>query len=598
MDSYWGPNKYILLCIERFSKFPSAKITSSTSAKTVIEFLQDYIFLHGITYSIREDHATCFTSQNFKLFCDSNNIKIIFCTVGDHRSNGLVKKLVHTVKIKLLAISQEHQKCTLQKAVSKIIWNLRSSYKSKIKCSPFEIHYNRKPNTIWKQLASVKPSIGISDKGKSILSKERANKYELVAKKNLTPAEKGYDTDYAPSSKTKSDRRPLQSPFRGKLLRKTNGNINRDCFCKELSKRNINSSTSTVELSDRKIIRISDTVIPKSNSSKIKPFKGNISFPYFPNSNVEVDQKQECLRRKPKSRKPHPKTRKQVELASSDNLTRTRVSGPSSKPVRRQTRQSKKSTTPPRYLASDESMLIPSDISDTSDWEWIAGGFPCRDVARESFISDSCRTHIPNGISPNSSLLKINIKSELLEDITVQDGDQFGDQITECPISIIPASQISTSRDQSALAQAEEFGNSKLRELQVISNPAEKDTITDFPVYEIVDSADDSTPTPDSSNKPGNDPPTIQRSSRNVGLLKLYGQRYFINVVDFLQANSGSADNPIVLEIENNINHESNDTTTPAELVIIDSDSPSPHQISTSSIDEFLKMAVDNFREH
>ena len=50
LDSYWGPKKYVLLCIDRFSKFPSAKITSSTSAKTVIEFLQDYIFLHGISF--------------------------------------------------------------------------------------------------------------------------------------------------------------------------------------------------------------------------------------------------------------------------------------------------------------------------------------------------------------------------------------------------------------------------------------------------------------------------------------------------------------------------------------------------------------------
>ena len=114
LDSYWGSNKYILLCIDRFSKFQSAKITSSTSAKTVIDFLQDYIFLHGIPYSIRVDHATCFSSQDFKLFCDSKNIKIF-------RSNGLVEKLVHTVKIKLLAISQEHQKWTLHNAVSKVI---------------------------------------------------------------------------------------------------------------------------------------------------------------------------------------------------------------------------------------------------------------------------------------------------------------------------------------------------------------------------------------------------------------------------------------------------------------------------------------------
>ena len=41
LDNNWGKNKYILLCIDRFSKFPSAKSTSSTSSNTVIEFLQD-----------------------------------------------------------------------------------------------------------------------------------------------------------------------------------------------------------------------------------------------------------------------------------------------------------------------------------------------------------------------------------------------------------------------------------------------------------------------------------------------------------------------------------------------------------------------------
>ena len=86
LDSTWGTNKHLLLCIDRFSKFPLAKITSSTSFNLVIEFLQDYFYLHGILVSIRVDHASCFTSRDFQLFCDSNNIKLIFCTVGDHRS--------------------------------------------------------------------------------------------------------------------------------------------------------------------------------------------------------------------------------------------------------------------------------------------------------------------------------------------------------------------------------------------------------------------------------------------------------------------------------------------------------------------------------
>ena len=44
------------------------------------------------------------------------------------------------------------------------------------------------------------------------------------------------------------------------------------------------------ELSDGKIVRKLDFAIPKSNSSKIRSFKGDISFPYFPNHIVEVGE--------------------------------------------------------------------------------------------------------------------------------------------------------------------------------------------------------------------------------------------------------------------------------------------------------------------
>ena len=99
----------------------------------------------------------------------------------------------------------------------------------------------------------------------------------------------------------------------------------------------------TVELSDGKIIRKSDIAIPISTSTKIRPFKGNISFPYFPNSNVEVGQKQEGTTRKPRTKKPTNKRTRQLDPTSSDNLARTRISGPSHKSTRRQTRHSKKS---------------------------------------------------------------------------------------------------------------------------------------------------------------------------------------------------------------------------------------------------------------
>ena len=159
---------------------------------------------------------------------------------------------------------------------------------------------------------------------------EHGYKDTLIPKKNLTSIEKGYDTDYASTSKLPTSRLPLQNPFKGKILRKTNGIINENPYYKELNKKTINSSSSTAELSDGKIIRKSDIAIPKSNSSKIRSFKGNSSFPYFPKHNVEVGQKLEKPRRQNKPRILQPRTRHQLESGSSDNNTRTRVSRPSS----------------------------------------------------------------------------------------------------------------------------------------------------------------------------------------------------------------------------------------------------------------------------
>ena len=176
---------------------------------------------------------------------------------------------------------------------------------------------------------------------------------------------------------------------------------------------------------------------------------------------------------------------------------------------------------------------------------------------------------------------------------------QVGDQPVECPISIIPAWSKPTLRDQSVMSQAEYPSNSKLPDSQDNStNPVEKDTLTDFPFYEIVDSADDSTPNTVPSTKPGNDPPIIRRSSRNVGTPKFYGTRFFIDVVDLPQVISGSASSPIVLENGDTNQQDFNNSGTPVELVTIDSDPSSPEQISTSSTDESLRMAIDNFEDH
>ena len=61
-------------------------------------------------------------------------------------------------------------------------------------------------------------------------------------------------------------------------------------------------------------------------------------------------------------------------------------------------------------------MFIPSDTSDISDWEWIADGFPCRDMIRERLISDNHIFHEPSTSSLDPQTPQVNIKSEILDE--------------------------------------------------------------------------------------------------------------------------------------------------------------------------------------
>ena len=87
-------------------------------------------------------------------------------------------------------------------------------------------------------------------------------------------------------------------------------------------------------------------------------------------------------------------------------------------------------------------MFIPSDTSDISHWEWIAGGFPCRDMIKERLISDNHIFHEPSTSSLDPQTPQANIKSEILDE-----QPQTVDPL-ECPI-IVPAGD-NTTMPQSA----------------------------------------------------------------------------------------------------------------------------------------------------
>ena len=156
------------LRVDRFSNFPFAQITSSTSAKSIINFLRKYIALHGIPRTIRTDQGSGFISKEVREFCHEQNINVIFSPVGDHRATGLVERLIRTIKERLMVMAQENRKPPPEIALLKIIKCLRRVTQQSLNCSPFEAHFGRSPNTIWHNLVKL-PSSRNLDWNKTLL---------------------------------------------------------------------------------------------------------------------------------------------------------------------------------------------------------------------------------------------------------------------------------------------------------------------------------------------------------------------------------------------------------------------------------------------
>ena len=72
--------------MDRFSRWPDAKFTSSPTAKTTIDFLRSYFSQHGHPKKIRVDSGTNFTSKLFQDFCKENNWEMLF----DKNTPGLL----------------------------------------------------------------------------------------------------------------------------------------------------------------------------------------------------------------------------------------------------------------------------------------------------------------------------------------------------------------------------------------------------------------------------------------------------------------------------------------------------------------------------
>ena len=136
---------FILLSMDRFSKWPAACFCTLTDGETAVKFLEQYINLNGVPETIRTDKATAFTGRLFRKYCKSHYIKLIHGTPYIHTQTGLVERGVRTLKENLLTNIKAGER--FEKALDISLDVMRKTPHTRLKKSAFELHYGRKPNT-------------------------------------------------------------------------------------------------------------------------------------------------------------------------------------------------------------------------------------------------------------------------------------------------------------------------------------------------------------------------------------------------------------------------------------------------------------------
>ena len=142
-------DSYILASVDRFSRYPHAKVYHNCDTDTAIKYLEKYIKFHGIPRNIRCDQAKAFKSRQFEIFCNNHNNKLILAPAGDHRANGMIERLIQTIKRRLSVLNNDPKwsKITLADKITEIIQEIKLIPNTTTQIAPFTAHFGGKLNT-------------------------------------------------------------------------------------------------------------------------------------------------------------------------------------------------------------------------------------------------------------------------------------------------------------------------------------------------------------------------------------------------------------------------------------------------------------------
>jgi transposase InsO family protein len=135
-----GSHTYLLVAVDKFSKWIEAVPVTNQEATTAAKFFESIVYRYGVPNNIITDNGTNFTSGEFQEFFKEFGIKIKYASVAHPKSNGQIKKangLVCGGLKKRLLRPLKRSAGAWVKELPSVLWSLRTTPNSSTGYTPF-----------------------------------------------------------------------------------------------------------------------------------------------------------------------------------------------------------------------------------------------------------------------------------------------------------------------------------------------------------------------------------------------------------------------------------------------------------------------------
>ncbi|KAL7294746.1 hypothetical protein TKK_0011876 [Trichogramma kaykai] len=156
-SDFLGPieARMFLIVIDAYSKWPEVfDMGSNTQSDKTIAKFEILFARHGLPHQLVTDNGPQYTSEKFKLFVQSNNIKQTYTSPWHPASNGSAENFVGTFKDKVHKMLKSGKK--LNEAVTKFLFDYRSTEHCSTGRTPAYMMYKRELRT---KLDCLRPDV-------------------------------------------------------------------------------------------------------------------------------------------------------------------------------------------------------------------------------------------------------------------------------------------------------------------------------------------------------------------------------------------------------------------------------------------------------